>query len=140
VSHRRAFQDQLGAVPLFAGLAPEELAHIARFAARIHEPAGEVLTKEGERGDELMVVLEGEVEVRHGESVLGRLGPGDHLGEIALLHDDARRSATAVATTPVVIAFIARGDFERLLADVPLLAQRVAASADGRRTEAGGPT
>ncbi len=128
---RREFQAKLARVPLFAGLSDDEHARIARVAGHLHEPSGEVLTKEGERGDELMIVLEGEVEVRHGEELLATLGPGDHLGEVALREADARRSATAVATTPVVIAFIGRLDFDQLLEEIPVLAVRVTPRSTG---------
>jgi len=134
MSRRVSLQEQFARVPLFEGLSGDEVARIAHLAARIHEPAGEVLTKEGERGDELMIVLEGEVEVRHGAELLARLGPGDYLGEVALLDDDAHRTATAVATTAVVIAFIGRHDFDRLLSDLPVLTDRVNATIAQRHT------
>ena len=78
-----------------------------------------VLTKEGERGDELLVLLEGRVEVRRGDIVLARLGPGDHFGEMALVDDTARRSATVVAVTPVVVAYLSRHHLDTLLATNP---------------------
>ena len=78
-----------------------------------------VFSKEGERGDEIVVLLDGEVEVRHDGAVLAQLGPGDHFGEMALLDDTARRSATVVAVTPVVVAYVSRHHFDTLLAANP---------------------
>jgi CRP-like cAMP-binding protein len=78
-----------------------------------------VFSEQGERGDELVVLLEGTVEVRRDETVLAQLGPGDHFGEMALLDDTALRSATVVAVTPVVVAYVSRHHFDALLADNP---------------------
>jgi CRP-like cAMP-binding protein len=84
-----------------------------------------VFSKEGERGDELVVLLEGTVEVRRGGAVLAALGPGDHFGEMALLDDTARRSATVVAVTPVVVAYVSRHHFDALLAENPSVREAV---------------
>jgi CRP-like cAMP-binding protein len=78
-----------------------------------------VSSREGERGDELVVLLEGTVEVRREGAVLVQLGAGDHFGEMALLDDGARRSATVVAVTRVVVAYFSRRHFETLFASNP---------------------
>jgi len=137
MSRHISIEEQLARVPLFEGVSESDLQRIAHLVARIHEPAGEVLTKEGEAGHELMIVLDGEVEVRHGDRVVATLGSGDYLGEVALLEHDGRRSATAVATTAVTIAFISRHDFENLIADVPHLAERVKATEAARLADLG---
>jgi CRP-like cAMP-binding protein len=126
---------ELAALPLFDGLTPDQLRWVARVAARVQEPKGEVLTKEGERGDELMIVLEGTVEVRHDGHVLATLGRGDFFGEVALLEAPARRTATAVAVTRVTIVFIGRHDLVHLLAEMPVLADRITDAAHQRRME-----
>ena len=112
------FERELAAAPLFAAFDADQVHELARAATRVHEPKGMVFSKEGERGDELVVLLEGTVEVRHGDTVLATLGPGDHFGEMALLDDAARRSAGVVATTPVVVAYVSRHHFDALL-EVP---------------------
>ena len=126
---------ELAALPLFQGLTPDQLRWVARVAARVQEPKGELLTKEGERGDELMIVLEGTVEVRHEGRVLATLGRGDFLGEVALLEPAARRTATAVAVTRVTIVFIGRHDLTHLLAEIPELADRISEAAHQRSIE-----
>ena len=113
------FERELAASTLFAALSPEQIHRLARAALRVHEPKGMVFSKQGERGDEIVVLLEGAVEVRYDDVVLARLGPGDHFGEMALLDDAARRSATVVAATPVVVAYVSRHHFETLLATNP---------------------
>jgi len=137
VSRHVPIEEQLARVPLFEGISESDLQRIAHLVARIQEPAGEMLTKEGEVGHELMIVLDGQVEVRHGDRVVATLGPGDYLGEVAMLEHDHRRSATAVAMTAVTIAFIGRHDFENLITDVPHLAERVRATEAARLADLG---
>jgi CRP-like cAMP-binding protein len=117
--HRATFERELAASTLFAALSPEQIRHLARTATRVREPKGMVFSKDGERGDEIAVLLEGAVEVRHDGVVLAQLGPGDHFGEMALLDDTARRTATVVALTPVVVAYVSRRHFDMLLAANP---------------------
>lgn len=117
--HQATFERQLAASRLFATLSPKEVHDLARTATRAYEPKGMVFSKEGERGDEIAVLLEGAVEVRRDDKVLARLGPGEHFGEMALLDDTARRSATVVAVTPVAVAYLSRHHFDTLLATNP---------------------
>ena len=102
----------------------------------VNEDAGTVLAREGGTGNEFVVVLEGEVEVRRGDEVVATLGPGDYVGEIALL-DDRPRTATAVAKTSVVVEVISRPEFATLLADVPDVAAQIMATMAERLSEDG---
>jgi CRP-like cAMP-binding protein len=122
---RDAFEQELAASKLFSALAPEQVHELAHRATRAREPAGMLFSKEGERGDELVVLLEGTVEVRRGDVVLASLGPGDHFGEMALLDDRALRSATVVAVTPVTVAYVSRHHFDSLLTDNPSVGDAV---------------
>ena len=119
--HRRRFQEELAAVPLFSTLTPEQIASLAGRAYRAREPAGMTFTRTDERGDELVVVLDGAVDVMIDGNVVATLGIGDFVGENALMDPDARRTATVVARSPVVVAYIGRHDFEALLAGAPTL-------------------
>jgi CRP-like cAMP-binding protein len=123
---QQVFEQELAASTLFAALEPAQVRELARRASRAREPKGMVFSKEGERGDELVVLLEGTVEVRRGDTVLAQLGPGDHFGELALLDDGAIRSATVVAVSPVVVAYVSRHHFDALLAENPSVRDAVA--------------
>jgi CRP-like cAMP-binding protein len=129
---RTSLKEQLGAIPLFENLSEVDLAHVARLAVRVREPAGEILIKEGESGNEFLIVLEGQVEIGRGDRVVTTLGPGAYLGEVALLDERAHRTATVTARTPVAIAFISRRDFSRLLSELPDLARQIQETADRR--------
>ena len=86
---------------------------------REHFEAGEVIFREGDRGDRLYVVVDGEVEVvrhvRRGELPVQRLGPGECFGEIALV-SDRPRTATVSSRTPVNVLTMDRDAFQALFA------------------------
>lgn len=126
--------EQLAAVPLFADLSKKELREVSSLATRLEFPAGKELTRQGEFGNEFIIVLEGEVEVRIDDEVIATRGPGEYFGEIALL-DDVPRTATVVATTPVSAEVIGRREFASLMKDVPDLEKQISAVAEQRIAE-----
>lgn len=90
---------------------------------------GEVICREGETVPSLFIIAEGSVSVlKHDagdrEKLLARLGPGQTLGEMALL-DGQPRSATAVAAQDVSLLVFTRGELERLSEQTPRLAVKV---------------
>ena len=80
--------------------------------------AGEVLFEKGEPGDSMVLVLEGQVEVRLGDKVVDTAGLYGILGEMALL-DQAPRSATAVGLKAGEVAVIDRQTFLDLVRENP---------------------
>ena len=80
--------------------------------------AGEVIFRQYDMGSEMYVVLEGEVELAIGESVIERLGPGEPFGEMALI-DQAPRTATATASTDGKLAVIPERRFLFLVQTTP---------------------
>lgn len=105
-------------VPLFEHCTKRELAQIASIADELDLPAGKKLTREGERGREFVVLLEGAAEVHKQGAKVATLGPGDFLGEIALLID-VPRTATVTTTTPVRALIVAAHHFRQVLARSP---------------------
>jgi hypothetical protein len=88
-------------VPLFEGLEPEDLQRIATTAVEHVYPAGEAIVREGDVGDELIVIVQGSVRVVHLQSdgterLVHRYEAGDHIGELAVLRE-APRAATVIA-------------------------------------------
>jgi CRP/FNR family cyclic AMP-dependent transcriptional regulator len=119
--------EQLAVVPLFEGLSKKQLRRISSLMTRIDRPAGQVLTREGERGSEFFIVLEGELEVRQGDRVIATHQSGDYLGEIALV-DKRPRTATVVARTPVSVEVLNRREFVSLLAEAPEFSEQIMAT------------
>jgi bacteriocin-like protein len=130
--------ERLRQVPMFKELSNKQLSQISGLMTRIERPSGTVLIDEGRAGHEFFIVLEGEVEVRHGDQLLATRGPGDYFGEIALL-DNRPRTATVVVTQPVVVEVLSRQEFASLLAQAPELSQEIMATMARRVGDADPP-
>jgi CRP/FNR family transcriptional regulator, cyclic AMP receptor protein len=90
-------------------------------------PAGTVIFSEGDAGDEMFGVIEGEVEVRTHNGHITRLGPDDTFGEMAIV-DQIPRSATATAVVDTKLAVINRHRFLFLVHETPMFAIQVMSS------------
>jgi CRP-like cAMP-binding protein len=118
-------------VTLLDGLSPNGLAWVSRLSTPVELPAGHVLARQGQRGTEFFVVMEGQVDVLQDGALVARRGAGEPLGEIALL-GQRPRTATLVARTPVRARVASRQEFSGLLAEIPELSQRLHAAMEER--------
>src|SRR5919202_1899641 len=91
---------------------------------KVELPEGRQLTREGERGREFFVLLDGEAEVRQKGRKLRTLGKGDFLGEIALV-SKTPRTATVTTTAPTRALVITAQSFDRLLRTNPKIQRGV---------------
>jgi CRP/FNR family transcriptional regulator, cyclic AMP receptor protein len=114
-------------VPLFSKLSKQGLRQVASLADEIDLPEGFELTKQGERGREFIVLVDGSAEVRKRGRKINTLGEGDFLGEIALL-TNTPRTATVTTTSPVRALVISDRDFSRLMQDAPQISKGVLAA------------
>jgi CRP-like cAMP-binding protein len=101
--------DLLARVGLLAHLDSSALKELAERSVIDHWPAGSTVIRQGDEGGRLYVMLGGTAAVVIGSEVIGELRPGDHFGEIALLHD-IPRTATILASTPVTTMALDRSD------------------------------
>ena len=85
---------------------------------------GDSLFREGEKGEKMYVLLEGEMEILLGDFVLETVRQGALIGEMALI-DDSARTASAVAKTPCRLAEIDRRRFHFLVQQTPHFATHV---------------
>jgi CRP-like cAMP-binding protein len=116
--------DLLRGIPLFSECSRAELDAVARVTDELALPEGRVLMKQGARGRELVVLVEGDVAIeRNGEQIAMRSG-GDFLGELALVTGRAR-TATATATTDLRVLVLDGLSFDRLIRDVPTIGLKV---------------
>jgi HEAT repeat protein len=105
-------------VPLFADLPPNDLKHIAMVAGEQLYEDGAFIAREGEPGNELLVIVDGEVRIVSGGRDLARRKRGDYVGEMAIL-DGEPRSASLVAQGTVRALRIGRREFETILRERP---------------------
>jgi CRP-like cAMP-binding protein len=114
---------------LFEGLAEAELAEIATVTFPWRAAEGDVLFHQGDAGDRLLVVTAGELEVvarlaTGGERLFATVGPGDIVGELALLAG-GRRTATVRAATDSAGFALTRQTFELLRLQLRPVARKV---------------
>ena len=107
-------QDLLEGVPLFAGISAAGIEELGAIADEIEVRAGTVLTHEGYREGFFFIVMSGTVRIERGGRTIATIGPGDFLGEIALL-DGGPRTATAIAETPCRLLSLTYQMFHELL-------------------------
>jgi MFS family permease len=100
----------LRGVPLLGFLPEPTLNALARALVRVEVTAGETFIREGEPGDLFYVLESGAVEVTKEGRHVANLGPGDYVGEIALLHD-VPRTASVRATADAVLQALDRETF-----------------------------
>ncbi len=114
--------DELRKIPLFADLPEEDLERLYRMAETVSFPAGQLVLREGDQGDSLFVVLDGELEVtkRQGSQdvLLALYKPGQFFGEMALL-EQAPRSASVRTLQESRLLVISQAAFQTLLSCSP---------------------
>jgi CRP/FNR family cyclic AMP-dependent transcriptional regulator len=102
-------------IPLFEGLSHGELERIARSFKERRFSAGETVAAEGAGGVGFFVISDGNASIDvHGEQ-RGKLGPGDYFGEIALIDDQARRTATITADSDLTCYGLTSWEFRPLV-------------------------
>ncbi len=107
-------REALANMPLFSKLQERELLRIMQVAEVLTFEAGEEVMREGDRGDELFIVVDGSFQILRGEQVLSEVGPGEHFGEMALIRSSPR-SATVRAIEKSELIAIRRTDFFAIL-------------------------
>jgi CRP/FNR family transcriptional regulator, cyclic AMP receptor protein len=116
--------DSLKRAPLFSGLSRKELGQLARLTDDVEVPAGRVLCKEGDRGREFFVLVDGKVDVARDGTRVATLGAGDFVGEISLI-EPTPRTATVTATTPLRMFVLTPKDFQQMLEENPTIERKV---------------
>ena len=124
--------DALAKAPLFAALSRQELGELAKATEDLEVEEGKTLTREGDLGREFFVIVDGDVSVKQDGNEIRRLGPGDFFGEIALIYDNARRTATVTAASPLRFFVLTRQSFRSLLDHQPEIEEKVMAALEER--------
>ena len=115
----------LGRAPLFRNLSRADLVELAKATEDLEVEPGKVLAREGDIGQEFFVIVDGDVSVTKDGEEVRQLGPGDFFGEIALIWDSPRRTATVTASTPVRFFVLTRQAFRGLIDHHPDIEAKV---------------
>ena len=118
-------------VPLFERCSKRELTQIATLADELDLPTARNLTREGAGGFEFIVLVEGEADVVRKGRVVNELGPGDFVGEIALVTSQPR-TATVRTRGPARILVVSATGFRALMRDVPSIQDKVLSAITAR--------
>jgi CRP/FNR family cyclic AMP-dependent transcriptional regulator len=124
--------DRLAKLPLFGELDHHDLSHVAGWVKEKRFADGDVLIEEGGLPTDVYLIESGTVDVTHEEQLIAKLGPGDVVGEIALL-DPQRRTATVTATSAVRTVALSVDDFASMDEEMPEITKQLREIAERRR-------
>jgi CRP/FNR family transcriptional regulator, cyclic AMP receptor protein len=122
---------RLAAIPLFSSLPEAELAAVASVASEFDLDEGGTLTTEGDLGHAIFAIEQGTAAVKSDGATIGVVGPGDVVGEVAVLAS-GRRTASVVATSPMRVISLFKRDVWALERDAPEAARRLRELLDAR--------
>ncbi len=125
-------------LPLFSELDGLQIQQVAARLQEEHMEEGTVFIRQGEIGDTFYLIENGRVQVsvvENGqERVVAERGPGEHVGEIALLLE-VPRTASVGALTPVDLLTLCRQDFDRLVQTELHIGQRLERDSSRRMSD-----
>ena len=118
----------LARIPFFTDLPPEELDRLVTEMDIVNLNSGDILFREGDPGEHLYVVVNGELEIlmapdTDDELILNVLYQGEYLGEMSLIQPGGHRTASARARGDVVLLSLSRTQFRDLLQRHPELSK-----------------
>ena len=127
--------DIIRRVPLFAGLSDEQITQLGASSRRARASAGDLVIREGDDGNALLIILTGELEItKHDggrEIALATRKAGDILGEMSLL-EQWPRTASARATVDSELLEVEAAAFRRLIETDPEIATAILRTMAGR--------
>jgi CRP-like cAMP-binding protein len=110
--------ERLRQIPLFQGCNKPTLEEIGRLVDQVDVPDGYTLIREGAFGEQFILIIDGQVRIDRGGQTIRRMGPGEFLGEIALI-DKGRTTATATTEGPARLFIVGHAAFHELLDQSP---------------------
>ena len=114
----------LHGIPIFARFDRKHLERLGMLTEEIDVPAGKVLIRQGELGDDLMILVKGMVAVERDGEKVNKLGPGEFFGEIALI-ERGPRTATVTTETACRLLVLNHRSFHALMEEFPEVAASV---------------
>lgn len=121
---RNKYHDYLRAVPLFAGVDDHDLDVIGAAVTELSFKEGDVLMRAGSTAREMLIVLEGTLCVKLGDTEIAQIEAGGFAGEMGLLAGRPR-NADVAAKTAVKVLHIESRSFDNVLAEAPQIAVKM---------------
>lgn len=125
------YADRFKELSYFDGLSDEQVQKIVDNATHVTLPSDWAVFGENTPADKAYLLLDGEVSVRRGGEEIARLGPGDTIGEVALVRHSLR-TATVISTTPLELLHFTAESVELLSAEIPQFRRALEATAEER--------
>jgi CRP/FNR family transcriptional regulator, cyclic AMP receptor protein len=123
--------DKLTKIAICKGLSAAQAQELAAIAEETQAKKGERLFNEGDAGDSILCVLEGQIDIVKSDQQLAIISDGSVLGEMSLLGEGGKRTASATALTDVKLWKINAGKFRTLLAADNVTALKVVGNLAG---------
>jgi CRP/FNR family transcriptional regulator, cyclic AMP receptor protein len=133
--------ERLGGIEFFGGLSEAHRRMLARHIDQLDADPGDHLMDEGDYGYEAIFIEDGTAEVRQQGELINTIGPGEIVGELALVESDGRRTATVTASTPLRALSLTSRSFHEIRSRMPDLGEAIDRAArehherDQRRAE-----
>ena len=116
---------------LFADFSKKHLELIGQVTDRVRLDAGRVLIREGTVPNEMAILVSGKAVVEAGGQTLAQLGPGDVVGELALV-DNQRASATVTITDDAEVWLVGHAGFKPIWEKNPDISTELLRAVVGR--------
>jgi CRP-like cAMP-binding protein/Fe-S-cluster-containing hydrogenase component 2 len=134
---KRALENHLRGVPMFADLSADFIEHLKKSVELLRFAPGQVIARQGDAADSFYLVRIGFVKISEnypgGELVLAYLSRGDYFGEIGLLGGGVR-TATCTALDHVEVVRVSGNDFRQMVERFPSVRRGLEAVAEERRS------
>ena len=134
---KRALENHLRGVPMFADLSADFIEHLKESVDLLRFAPGQLIARQGDAADSFYLVRIGFVKVSEnypgGELVLAYLSRGDYFGEIGLLGGGVR-TATCTALDHVEVVRVSGEDFRQMVERFPTVRRGLEAVAEERRS------
>lgn len=120
----KTYLAHLTKIPLLSGCSQRELQRVAKAADEVDVPEGSTIIEQDKLAREAFVIVSGTAEVRRDGVKVAVVGPGECVGEMALL-DHQPRTASVIALEPMNLLVISSPAFTALLDDAPTMTRKL---------------
>lgn len=111
-------------IPLFKTLSYREISMLLELIDIVHYDKGATIVEQGQKGEDMFVILKGDAKVLVDGKPIAELGPGKYFGEMALI-DQGERSATVVGESAMKVMRLMRPELFPLLKKEPRIGVKI---------------